>query len=235
MVLNKKSFYEFLHNYRFALLTLALILNFIVIHPKDLLTSNIMVAAATITLMLASINLINKSKKGLRSILLIFCLAIFIFFIFLSLKEVDPSVETSLSKTSYIILYSVLFIFFTFIAFLLYREIYRASKISMEVIVISFCGYFLFGTIGSFIFSLIEIVEPGSFSGLNDGFNKFQDIYFYSFITLTTIGYGDITPLSPMARTFSVLLIVFGQYYMTVIVAILVIKYTSGKEKSITE
>ena len=54
------------------------------------------------------------------------------------------------------------------------------------------------------------------------------DFYYYSLVTLTTLGYGDITPLEPMARGLAALEAVIGPVYLTVLVARLVGMHISG-------
>jgi hypothetical protein len=73
------------------------------------------------------------------------------------------------------------------------------------------------------IFSLVESLQPGSFtmaqSQVQD--SKFP-FYYYSFVTITTLGYGEITPVTDIARSFAFLEAVIGQIYLVVLVARLV-------------
>ena len=74
-----------------------------------------------------------------------------------------------------------------------------------------------------FFYALLNKIEPESFyigkSSMRD--QRFILVY-YSFVTLTTLGYGDITPLSSPASSFSILEAIVGQIYMTVLIARLV-------------
>ena len=56
-----------------------------------------------------------------------------------------------------------------------------------------------------------------------------EDFIYYAFVTMTTLGYGDITPVGSMARSLSIFFSVTGQLYLTMIIAILVGKYLSQK------
>jgi len=57
----------------------------------------------------------------------------------------------------------------------------------------------------------------------------FHQCLYFSFITITTTGYGDILPLKPIAKTLAIFLALFGQLYLTVIIGILIGKYLSRK------
>jgi len=81
----------------------------------------------------------------------------------------------------------------------------------------------------------VELLEPGSFSGLpaidlNPESNR-DGLIYYSFITLLTIGYGDINPVSDLARNASVLIGLLGQFYLVIVTAVVIEKYIrhSGK------
>ncbi len=74
------------------------------------------------------------------------------------------------------------------------------------------------------VYLLLNVIAPGSFVGItgetwSEQLNEFT---YHSFVTLTTLGYGDITPAAPVARTLNYLEAVLGQMYLTVLVAALV-------------
>ncbi|NIP93709.1 MAG: two pore domain potassium channel family protein, partial [Akkermansiaceae bacterium] len=76
------------------------------------------------------------------------------------------------------------------------------------------CGYLLIGMFWSNLYFLIEIFAPGSFSDPNgEGFQRVDFLYF-SFTSLTTLGYGDVLPVSDPARIISILESVFGVLYL---------------------
>jgi hypothetical protein len=86
--------------------------------------------------------------------------------------------------------------------------------------------------IWAFSYSLLEYLQPGSFSIVREaavggipglvGSSGFRGVIYFSFTTLTTLGYGDITPLTGIAQNLSVLEAVVGQIYLVVLVARLV-------------
>ncbi len=71
-----------------------------------------------------------------------------------------------------------------------------------------------------------DLYIPGSYNAAG----KFDmELVYYTMITLTTAGYGDITPQLPISQSLSMLIAVTGQFYVAIIVAILVGKFSSGK------
>jgi voltage-gated potassium channel Kch len=75
----------------------------------------------------------------------------------------------------------------------------------------------------SFIFGVVESLNPGSFSIPDiEGISTSRSFLYYSFVTITTLGYGDITPVTSLARSLCVLEAVIGQLYLVVQVAWLV-------------
>ena len=61
---------------------------------------------------------------------------------------------------------------------------------------------------------------------------QLTELMYYSFVTLTTLGYGDLTPVKPIARTVGYLEAIVGQFYLAVLVAWLVGMYLSGKNQN---
>ena len=83
------------------------------------------------------------------------------------------------------------------------------------------------------MYSLVETAMPGSFAGLVDqaANSKWNpDWIYFSFVTLTTLGYGDILPLTFSARSLAYFEAIVGQFYLAVLVAGLVGAYLSEKQ-----
>jgi len=85
----------------------------------------------------------------------------------------------------------------------------------------SICVFILVGICWSIFYFFESVVHPGAFSGIDAEFGKsrFTDLLYYSYVTLSTLGYGDITPVTPIARTLAYLEALFGQFYIAILVA----------------
>jgi len=79
--------------------------------------------------------------------------------------------------------------------------------------------YFLIGLTWSFFYSIIHALSPASFAVTSPDSSYFL---YYSYVTLSTLGYGDITPLTPVARSFAYMEAMIGQLYLAVLIARLV-------------
>jgi voltage-gated potassium channel len=101
----------------------------------------------------------------------------------------------------------------------------RGGRVTGDKIYAAICVYLLAGYAWAFAYALLEQFYPGSFSGtsgIEDNAARVMRMRYFSFVTLTTVGYGDIVPRSAAARTFATLEAVVGQIYLTVLVARLV-------------
>jgi len=120
--------------------------------------------------------------------------------------------------------------------------IFRGSHATFARLSIAICGYLIIGILWAYIYSLIMICDHESFKfsmAVADQAHRpdhrtidllhFNYIY-YSFITLTTVGYGDITPVSTLAKTFSYLESLFGQLYLAVLIARIIGIKTEARE-----
>lgn len=104
------------------------------------------------------------------------------------------------------------------------RELLQRGAVDGERIAAALSVYILAGVTFAVLYSLLEEYQPLSFSqgGQPMAMLKIPDALYFSFVTLATLGYGDIVPVTGVARTLAVLEAVGGQLYMVVLVARLI-------------
>lgn len=123
-------------------------------------------------------------------------------------------------------------IYFFFIVISLIRQTAMARRVTERVIADAISGYLLLGMVFSIGTIMIANWYPGAFSfTLNSNkvdLHMMNDYIYFAFITFTTTGYGDMLPLHPVARSFSIFTAASGQLYIATIIALLVGKYAGA-------
>lgn len=177
--------------------------------------------------LIAGIILISKRKDlfWFFLILLITSSAIFAF--------AQASGEMTL-LTSYI-QFGIYFAFYLTVLYEIIKQVWYAQKVNRTVIYGLISGFVSLGLIGFFIFMSIEIANPESFEGgllmvKNELPNTLtEQLMYFSFITLMTIGYGEIVPITPLAQKASILVGLMGQFYLVIITAVVIGKFINQK------
>ena len=115
--------------------------------------------------------------------------------------------------------------FLVFTATQILKYVVRARRMTSELVFGAVCVYLIMGIVGALLFAVLELWSPGALqlsagvgSAVSDA-AQFSAVAYYSFVTLTTLGYGDITPVSGLARSLSTMEAVTGQLYLAVLVA----------------
>lgn len=114
----------------------------------------------------------------------------------------------------------------------------HGRRVRRETIYESICAYLLLGFFWGTLYSFLEHLFPGSFHldpALHEAPLNWSDLIYHSFVTLTTLGYGDLVPVAPVARSLTLLESVTGVFYGTALVARLVTLYTPNHEESSEE
>jgi hypothetical protein len=126
----------------------------------------------------------------------------------------------------------------------------QETQIRMDVLGGAVAGYLLLGISGGLLFGALEALAPGSFIDQADGGRElllaglgadssalriweldFTRIHYFAFVSLTTVGYGDIIPALPPAQMVSVLLSISGPLYLAIVMGLLISRYTLQSEK----
>jgi hypothetical protein len=119
------------------------------------------------------------------------------------------------------------FVFLAVVTYLILMDVARSKRVTMDTILGAACVYMLMGLTWANVFSLLQWADPGAFDFGSHAPSVASELRaglltYYSYITLTTVGYGDITPVSPPARVLSAVEGLIAQLYLAIIVARLV-------------
>jgi voltage-gated potassium channel len=212
------------HNWpgRFTVL-LATILSLLVTQPmfyNHAYAQNIATAAISLVLLAA--------LYAVRSIRFFFALALILFVPsvgsrFALLFSSSPMIEAVGAISS------CLFLAMTVIA--LVTRLFTVTSVTLDTISAAICAYLLAGVAFAYAFAVVELQNPGSFSAtlfqkpanaIAPLIGSLHNFIYYSFVCLTTTGFGDIAPISEGARSLSVMESVFGQLYVAILIARLV-------------
>lgn len=127
-------------------------------------------------------------------------------------------------------------IFFVFAVYRLLKQVAQSKQVTTKVIIQSVSGYLLLGLVFSMAVARLDFLQPGAFSFPADENGSFQrnfyDQLYFSFITMGTVGYGDLLPKTPFAKSFSTLIGVSGQLYVAIVIAMLIGKFSSSSGQS---
>ena len=124
--------------------------------------------------------------------------------------------------------FSAFFVFYIIITLEVVKQVWKAKTVDKSVIFGLMSGYICLGLLAFFAFVSIEMTSPNSFKGLplDATFpQKASHLLYYSYVTLMTIGYGDITPTTGTAQKASILFAMIGQFYLVIITAVVIEKY----------
>lgn len=123
-------------------------------------------------------------------------------------------------------------VFVGYIIALILRYLFIAPRVTLDVVFASLCAYLLLGVAWGLAYSIVDITSPGSFiylgsvaeavDGMQITSGRDSVAVYFSLVTMTTLGYGDITPASPVTRMLAAVQALTGQLYLAVLVARLV-------------
>jgi len=119
--------------------------------------------------------------------------------------------------------------FIAFAAATILRGIFQRKSVDSDAVVGAVCGYVLAGGAFGNLYALVELLSPGSFSvgtaiaGQLSNWHTRRFLFgYFSLVTLPSMGYGEVTPIAPVAVSLTWIEAVFGQFYLAVVVAQLV-------------
>jgi voltage-gated potassium channel len=218
---------------------------------KNLKRNNIILLICLVMLVLF-FPVISQKKELLRDIILTLIVLASIFS--LNFSENSRKVIITAGGTTIVLLWISFFyssrilnlmafinlFFYQFvILFFMIRHVGRSQKVNGTIILNAVNGYLLIGFLGALLLAMAEIinlylrgVETPLIHIAGEAPPAFYDYLYFSFVTVTTLGYGDITPANALAKSIVIMIAIAGQLYLTVLVAMLVGKYLSmAREK----
>ena len=114
-------------------------------------------------------------------------------------------------------------ILYFYIVVLLVKKLLSYQVVTADLIYCAISTYFLIGVMWSGIYMVLEGICPGSFSGISEA----GDLLYFSFVTLTTVGFGDISPQTIISKRLVIFEAATGCIYLAVIIAMIVGRYMS--------
>ncbi len=102
------------------------------------------------------------------------------------------------------------------------RRIAGYRYVTGETILGAICVYLLYGMSFAFVFMLVGVISPSGFFGIGQQGNTTSNYLFFSYTTLTTVGYGNLIPATQLGQTLAMLEALFGQIFLVIVVARLV-------------
>jgi len=164
-------------------------------------------------IMFTAVVAVCQRKSSL--IIILFLVLPSIFIIWLNFFVVTPKILFAAAASQAV--------FNAYMVFIIIHFIFETRLVTRDIIAAALIAYLFIGLLGANMYLLVELIYPGSFSTPHEVILKDPSIFrYFSFVTLTTLGYGDILPVSSQARSMSILEALVGQIYMAVLIARLV-------------
>lgn len=119
--------------------------------------------------------------------------------------------------------------FFSLVFFEVIKFLIKPSYIKKDIISASACGYLLLVEVSTFIHQSFYYISPDTYTGISNHnpASTYIDFVYFSSVTITSIGFGDILPNTHYTKLFTSIVGIVGQFYSVVLVGILISKFTS--------
>ncbi len=215
------------HRFLFLLAALALLLvSAPLVHTlgpeRHPIFSGIVFAVAFSAMLLAAVFAVSRSRRS-NFLALLLAIPVIVLQVVRVWRESD-----SVAIAAHVV--GLLFLVYTVV--LILKFIFATGRVSSDMICASLCVYLLLGVLWAITYSLIQIFDGQSFlfayaddgedRTMRFGSERTLTALYYSFVTMSTLGYGDIVPRSSLARMAAAMQAIVGQLYLAVLVARLV-------------
>lgn len=114
---------------------------------------------------------------------------------------------------------------------LVLREAMSLKGDTKNMILVSVTGYLIIGLIGGFLATILQYLSPDSYYHSTGLQMELYNFIYYSFVTMTTLGYGDIIPITEKSQALALMLVLSGQLFLSIIIAINIAKFMQRKNK----
>lgn len=222
---------EILHNYRFEafFITLMLLMFGSLLFPFPFFNKILHPILVLLNMLMGIVLIFSKGKKkGLKTIGLLSISAIIF-----STSVYNSEYSSENYKLLELFRLGMSFFFYLHVTISLIQQVLEAKLVNKTVIFGLIAGFICLGFVGFFIFLSIEVINPNSFNGIVHNSNTLIDsMLYYSYITLLTIGFGDITPATAIAQKATILVALVGQFYLVIVMAIVIEKYIRQNKKN---
>jgi voltage-gated potassium channel len=151
----------------------------------------------------------SKLKKSVIITLIILAMA----------SRIYPNIHPEVGKYFFVTAY---LIYFLIVSYQLFKDLLFQKELGIETLSAAFSGFILLGTFSSIIF--VTMGSSGVFRG-PDGPISYSDYLYFSFVTLLTIGYGDIVPITEISKKAIILIGLIGHFYTVFVVGIVIGKF----------
>lgn len=162
----------------------------------------------------------NKRMQRYFGIFLLFALGVF------WLQFFGVSLSMYLEYAIQIVIMSISFYY-------IFKNIFTSANINLNTLISAVSGYLLIGIAMGIVVFIFQIFNTDNFS-----FGKeiaTHEAYYFSFVTMSTLGYGDVVPLSTTAKGLTILITLIGQFYMVIVMGIIVGKLVASRNNQSNE
>lgn len=131
--------------------------------------------------------------------------------------------------------YAFSVILYIYMLILMLRRIFLTQKVTKETIFLGITSYLMMGLTWTLLYVAVEVWNPGSFTfGAGRPPEVFWvDLYYFSYVTLTTLGYGDVSPIAPVARVLAIFEAMTGVLYLGILMARLIGAYEADMDQQL--
>ncbi|MBI4965487.1 MAG: hypothetical protein HY913_19575 [Desulfomonile tiedjei] len=163
--------------------------------------------------------LLTEKKSFSRHLILVMALAVLVLFSFAKLSP--PHVLETIRVPVGLLLLASTLTLYALCAGLILMAMLKATEVTHHQIISAVNLYLILGMFWAHFYTILDWLQPGAFGLPSQGEHPASQFIYFSFVTLATLGYGDITPKTEFAQRLAITEAIVGQFYASVVVAYL--------------